>query len=247
VAHKAKHADPAETIAEIESMGERAIEWVGNNARIVLSVVVVSLLIAGAFGYYDSVKTRREDAASLALAETRDAYFVAMGATPGALEAPKPADPTAAAPIWKEYGERFGKVAEEYPGTAGAAMARLEQGNLVAAAGDSAGAIEIWRSAIASLPGGAPLAGVLYQRIGESLETTGDWEGAGRAYESAADIDSYTFRHWALADAARCYLLADRREKALELSARLEAEAPNLKLPDYLRARLRELRVEERG
>jgi hypothetical protein len=50
-----------------------------------------------------------------------------------------------------------------------------------------------------------------------------------------------------MADAARCYLLADRPEKALEHSARLETEAPELQLPDYLRARLRELSAANPG
>jgi tetratricopeptide (TPR) repeat protein len=247
VARKPKPLDPTETIAEIESMGERAIEWIGQNARIVLSVLLICLLIAGAYGYFESAQSRRENNASVALAETRDAYLVAMGGFPGALEAPEPADPTAALPIWQEYGERFEAVAQEYAGTASAAIARLEQGNLVTAAGDDSRAIEIWRAALARLSGSSPLAGVLHQRIGQSLENRGDWEAAGGAYESAAAIESYTFRHWAMADAARCYLLADRPEKALDLSAQLDAEAPEMQLPDYLRARLRELRVTNPG
>jgi hypothetical protein len=247
VARKPKPLDPTETIAEIESMGERAIEWVGQNVRIVLSVVVICLLVAGGYGYFESSKSRRENAASVALAETRDGYLAAMGGLPGALEAPEPADPAAALPIWQEYGDRFGAVAQEFAGTASGAIARLEQGNLVEAAGDDARAIEIWRSEVARLSGASPLAGVLHQRIGQSLENAGDWGAAGRAYESAAVIESYTFRHWAMADAARCYLLADQPEKALELSARLESEAPDLQLPDYLRARLRELRVVNPG
>ena len=39
--------------------------------------------------------------------------------------------------------------------------------------------------------------------------------------------------------------MANRPEKALELSSRLESEAPDLQLPDYLRTRLRELRAKE--
>jgi tetratricopeptide (TPR) repeat protein len=247
VARKAKHPDPAEAIAEIESMGERAIEWVGDNAKAVLSVVVICLLLAGGYGYFDAVKTRRENAASEALAEIRDGYLMAMGASPGALEVPEPANPAAAEPVWLEYGERFGALAQEYPGTAGAAIARLEQGNLVAAAGDEAGAIEIWRSAIARLSGSSPLAGVLHQRIGQALENAGDWVAAAQAYEAAAAIGAYTFRHWAMADAARCYLVAGQPEKALQHSARLESEAPDLQLPDYLRAQLRELSAAEPG
>jgi tetratricopeptide (TPR) repeat protein len=243
VAAKSKHADAAETLAEIESIGERAIEWVGSNVRIVLSVVVICLLVAAGIGYFESAKTRRENAASVALAETRDGYLAAMGASPGALEAPEPADPAAAMPIWREYAERFGAVAEGYAGTPSAAVAQLEQGNLLANAGDDEQALEVWRSAIARLSRSSPLAGILNQRIGQALEDREDWEAAGRAYESAAAIASYTFRHWALADAARCYLLAENREKALELAARLDREAPDLQLPDYLRAQLRELRV----
>ena len=247
MARKAKHSDPAEAIAEIESMGEQAIEWIGENAKVVLSVVVICLLLAGGYGYFDAVKTRRENAASEALAEIRDGYLMAMGASPGALEVPESADPAAAGAVRQEYGERFEAVAQEYPGTAGAAIARLEQGNLVAAAGDEAGAIEIWRAAIARLSGSSPLAGVLHQRIGQALESAEDWEAAAEAYEAAAAIGAYTFRHWAMADAVRCYLMADRPEKALEHSARLESEAPALQLPDYLRARLRELSVANPG
>jgi tetratricopeptide (TPR) repeat protein len=242
VAIKTRHQEPADTIAEIESMGERAIEWVGHNAKTVLSTVLICLLVAGAWGYLDSAKKRRENAASEAVAEVRDGYLIAMGASPGALEVPDLANPAAAEPIRQEYAERFGAVAREHRGTAGAAIARLEQGNLAAAGGDDAGAIEIWRSAVAELSGGSPLAGILRQRIGQSLEAAGEWEEAAQTYESAAAIGAYTFRHWALADAARCYLQADRPEKASELSARLESEAPDLQLPDYLRIRLRELR-----
>ena len=247
MARKVKPPEPADTIAEIESMGERAIEWVGRNAKTVLSVAVICLLVAGGYGYFDSAKKRRENAASEALSKARDEYLVAMGAAPGALQVPELANPAVAEQIRHEYSERYEAVAHEHPKTAGAAIARLERGNLIAAAGDDAAAIEIWRSAIAGLSGGSPFAGILYQRIGQSLESAGNWETAAEAYETAASIDAYTFRHWAMAEAARCYLLADRLEKALELSARLEAEAPGLEMLDYLRARLRELRVANPG
>ena len=48
-------------------------------------------------------------------------------------------------------------------------------------------------------------------------------------------------RHWALAEAARCFLKADQPDAALDLQRRLEAEAPDLMLPDHLRSRLKEL------
>jgi tetratricopeptide (TPR) repeat protein len=247
VARKVKPPEPVDTIAEIESMGERAIDWIGRNGRAVLSGVVICLLVAGGYGYFDSAKKRRENAASEALAKARDDYLVAMGAVPGALQVPELANPAVAEQIRQEYGERFEAVGHDHPGTMAAALARLERGNLVAAGGDHVWAIEIWRSALAGLSDRSPLAGILYQRIAQSLEYGGNWEEAAEAYEAASAIRANTFRHWAMAEAARCYLLADRPEKALELSARLETEAPGLELLDYLRARLREVKVANPG
>jgi tetratricopeptide (TPR) repeat protein len=145
--------------------------------------------------------------------------------------------------IRQDYAERFRTVAVEHPGTAGGAIARLEQGNLAAAGGDAASALAIWRSAVARLSPGSPLAGMLHQRIAQSLEESGDWEAAAESYAAASAVDAYTFRHWSLADAARCYAMAGRPEKALEFFAQLESEAPELQLPDYLRTRLRELKA----
>ena len=88
---------------------------------------------------------------------------------------------------------------------------------------------------------------MLQQRIGRSLEDTGDWEGAAEAHAAAGAIADYAFRYWALADAARCYAAADQTEKALDLFARIEAEAPDLQLPDDLRVRLKELRAANSG
>jgi tetratricopeptide (TPR) repeat protein len=101
----------------------------------------------------------------------------------------------------------------------------------------------VWRDAGAALPTGSVLGGLLQQRIGQAQEAREDWEAAAAAYESASSIPEFTFRHWAMADAARCYALADRPERAVALYEQLEAEAPNFELTDYLRTRLRELQA----
>jgi tetratricopeptide (TPR) repeat protein len=218
---KPKHPEATDTIAEIESKGERALEWVAQNIKPVLGVIATCLLVAGAYSYYDSARERRENAASEAVAEARSDYLVAMGAAPGAIVAPELANPAAGVQIRQEFAERFRAIAEEHPGTAGAAIAQLEQGDLAAAGGEVEHAFEIWRSAVAGLPDSSPLAGLLHQRIAQSLEDLGDWEEAAAAYAAAAALDAYTFRHWAMAEAARCYLMADRPERALELFSQL--------------------------
>ena len=79
---KTRHPEPTDALAEIESVGERAVEWVENNARIVLSVIVGCLVLASAYGLYDSGSDERRDAAFDALAEVRVKYLAAMGASP---------------------------------------------------------------------------------------------------------------------------------------------------------------------
>jgi tetratricopeptide (TPR) repeat protein len=237
-----KHSDPAAAIDELESWGERALEWVAAHARAVLATAAVLLVLAAAFGFWSNRRTRAENAAATALEDTRDDYLAAMGAEPGALEAPELANPAAGAAIRTEYAERFGRVAEEHPGTAGGALARLEQGNLIDASGEPEHAVETWREAVAELGSRAPLAGVLQQRIGQALEEQGEWDAAAAAYEAAAAVDGYTFRHWAMAAAARCLLLGGQPDRALAVFDQLQAEAPNFELTDYLRTRLRELR-----
>jgi hypothetical protein len=236
-----------DALFEIESRGERIIEWVGNNARIVLGVAAGLLVVAAIIGFASGQRERRELAASTAYEATRGAYLEAMGASPGALTAPQLANPAAAVQIRKEYADRFAAIAQAHPKTPSGALASLDQGDLVAAGGDAEAARGIWETALAGLPSGEPVAGLLYQRIGRSLEDTGDWSGAADAYAAAGAIEAYTFRYWAMAEAARCYAAADQAQKALDLFTRIESEAPELELPDDLRVRLRELRAANPG
>ena len=237
------HPETSEPLAEILSRGEKAMDWIGENAVPVLSVVAVLLLLAGGYGFYQNSRATAEGDAANALAKARDSYLVAMGASPGAIEVPELANPAAGAAIRSEYQERFQEVAEEHAGTAAAALARLEEGKLAADGGDDAKALEIWRAAVLERPAGDPFTGALQLKIAQTLEADSDWVGAAEAFASAGNIDAYPFRHWALAEAARCFLMADQPEAALELQQRLQAEAPDLVLPDHLRSRLRELAV----
>lgn len=241
------HPETSEALAEILSRGEKAMDWIGENSVPVLSAVAVLLLLAGGYGFYRNSLETAENAAAEALAKVRGEYLVAMGASPGAFEVPELANPAAGAAIRSKYQLRFAEVAEEHGGTAAAALAWLEAGNLAVDGGDEAKALEIWRAALAERAADDPFVGVLQVKIAQSLEAGGDWAGAAGAFKAAGDIASYPFRHWSLAEAARCFVMADQPEAALELQTRLQAEAPDLTLPDHLRSRLRELEAANRG
>jgi len=247
VAKRRGAADPMDTIEEIESRGEQVIEWIGANARIVLGVAGGLLVVAAIVGYTSGQSERRETAASIAYEEARSDYLQAMGAAPGALTAPELANPAAAAQIRQEYGERFAAIAAEHPQTTSGTLASIEQGDLVAQGGDLEAARAIWRAALETVPAGNGVTGLLYQRIGRSLEGAGSWSEAAEAHAAAAAIEAYPFRYIAMSDAARCYAEAENAPKALEFYARIENEAPDLQLPDDLRIRLKELRAANPG
>jgi tetratricopeptide (TPR) repeat protein len=240
--HRNPHpADQPDSLDEIESWGEQAAEWISDHAAMVLGTVALVLVVAAGYGISSNIRADAEMDAADALAETRASYLRAMGAAPGDIVAPELANPTAGAEIRSDYVPRFREVALDHPGTVGGALAQLEEGNLVSEGGDDDGALAIWRGALEALSGEPPIAGLLHQRIAQTLEADGDWLGAAEAYEAAAGIDNFTFATIAAADAARCYLEADQTDKALSLFAQVEAAAPDLPLPDYLRIRFREL------
>ncbi len=84
---------------------------------------------------------------------------------------------------------------------------------------------------------------MLHQRIARLHEERGDWTEAAAAHEAAGAVSEFPLRYWALAEAARCYAQAGQAERALALYERVALEAPDLALPDHLRAQFRELRA----
>jgi tetratricopeptide (TPR) repeat protein len=85
--------------------------------------------------------------------------------------------------------------------------------------------------------------GIAQQRLGQAHEARQAWAQAAQAHEQAGRTAGYPLRHWALVDAARCYAAAGEPERALALYEEVEREAPDLNLPDHLRAQFRELRA----
>ena len=102
---------------------------------------------------------------------------------------------------------------------------------------------DIWRQALASASGNPGLYGILQQRVAQAHEAHQAWAEAATAHQEAGHPEGYPLRHWALVDAARCYAAAGEPERALELYEEVEREAPDLNLPDHLRAQFRELRA----
>ena len=239
---KQRHDHP-DMIEEFESAAERLAGWIGQNLLLVCTGLAIVLALAAGLGGYRTWRASSEEAASDALDRTRAAYLQALGTSPDAIEEPELANPAAAVAIREEYLPEFEAIADEHEGTVAGTLALFEVAALLEASDRAAETGPIWQRALEQASGNPRLQGLLYQRIGESHERQESWTEAAAAHESAAELQGYPLRYWALVDAARCYAAAGQPEKALGLYDRVEAEAPDLALPSHIRDQIRELRA----
>jgi hypothetical protein len=241
VARTPEHEQP-HVIEEIESIAERAAQWIRDHLALSIAILVIILGTAAGIGAFRAYQTHRAEAASDAFDRVTSSYLEAMGADPSALVVPELANPAAAATIRSEYATQYAAVAEEHAGTVGAALARLEQGNLIEAGGETDAAVAIWQGAIDDLGRNPNLRAIFEQRIGQAYDSDARWLDAAEAYARAGETQGYPLRYQALAEAARCYQQAGENERARELALRIAAESPEPMLPQELSALLAELR-----
>ena len=242
MARKSKSQQP-DVIEEIESIAERAAQWVREHLPLTLGVLFAALATAALISGLGAYRNREIETAFDALDRVTHDYLRAMGAEANAIGVPELANPDAAAAIRAEYTAEFGAIANEHAGTVAAALARLEAGDLSEADGDLDASIELWRTALDSLDQDSNLQAIFQLRIGQAYEAAERWTEAGEAYEAAAAYGRFPLHYWAMADAARCLSQAGEIERARDLALRLHSEAPDdLNLPEHQAAMLRELR-----
>ena len=231
-----------ETLHEIESIFDRAAHWVAHNPVLVLALTAAVLLTAAALGGYQTWRSHREADASAEVAAISADYLGAMGAKPGQLDIPEPANAEAAAATRREYATRLAEAAERLGGTRAAVAARMQAGQLHAELGEQEAALAAWRAAAEAAPRGSALEALARVRLGAGLEAAGDAAGAAEAYLAAGRVADFPGRVLALGDAARCLADAGQNDRALEVFGGLSDEEVD-KLPVHVAARLRELRI----
>jgi tetratricopeptide (TPR) repeat protein len=239
----AKHHkdEPADTLEELESIGERLAQWVGANPAIVLGVSGAILLGAASFGGYRAYSHSQAEKASMALATLHSEFVAAMGGKVTDIEVPEPANPETAKTVRTEYSDKYVAVAKEWSGTPTAALSLLEAGELFAKLGNPDRALEVSIQASEQTPPDSPIRAVIESRIAQLQEEKGDFEAAANAYEAAAALPGNPLHADALAQAARCWAEAGKADQALALYQRLKSETPDLKLAPHIEARLEEL------
>lgn len=236
--HKDAHPD---TLAQLESLGDRLAQWVSANPLIVLGTAAVILLIAAGIGGVRAWRASSANEASAALATLQREYVTAMGGEALETEVPEPANPETAHQVRTDFVERFASFARAHEGTPAQALAALEASRIYEALGAPEPARAIVQAAADALPADSPLRGVALRRVATLAEGAGDYEAAARAHLAAADTPGYPLRFDALADAARTWAEAGKPDEALALYARLQTEAPEYRMAPHVRARLAEL------
>lgn len=239
----ARKSQAGHTLDEMAHASDRLADWLSRNAIVWLGLLVAALVVASGLIFAMSRAEGVETRAAEALAEVRGAYFTAMGASPGDVTVPEPANPETARRLRGQYVERFREVATAHPDTAAGALALLHAGNLQAEMGEREAALATWRAGLEELAADDPLRGFFLRRIAAAHEAEGAWSEAAQSYEEAGGVAAYPQRFAALADAARAWVEAGETERALAAFDRLEAEAPDHRVPPYVAARLRELRM----
>jgi tetratricopeptide (TPR) repeat protein len=236
--------DAVSAIDELSSRVDRLALWVGRHRYAALGSAAVVLVAAGGWGAWEAIAQRRELRASAALASAEAAWRQAMGAPPGAREVTEPANPELATRARRDAAQALLAVAADHSGTRAAVVAGLQAGNRLWEAGDAGGALDAWEAARRAAPGRSALRALVLVRLAEAHEAQGRFGEAAAAFEEAATIEAYPLRYAALGDAARCFAEAGDAARAVGLFDRIEAEAPETVLPDHVRGRLRELRVQ---
>lgn len=245
-----------ETLEEIESLFDRGANWVSENPRTVLitlfGVLLVTASVAATQWHFRSQRLAASEEVGLVQAE----YLDEMGGGPLQPEVVEPANPETALETRTEYAGRLLESAAQYSRSAAAVLGRIEAGVLLNEAEDEAGAEAAWRSGLADAPAG-PLRAALLVRLAAEVEDEGPAE-ASNWYEEAGRTKGFAHARRALAHAARSAADAGDTQRALELFAELEAQleedeqadrspVQGAAVPDYVLARLRELKLGGEG
>jgi tetratricopeptide (TPR) repeat protein len=239
------HPNPAaETLQELEQLGDQLARVVSENPRPILVGIGAILAAAAIAGGVLAWQRSSDRAATEALEEARGAFLEAMGSSPGAVQISEPANPETARRAREDAAKRYVEVAEAHAGSAAGVLARLEAGDLRQALGEPEAALEQWRQAGAGADSDSPLRAMAFERIATAEENAGRYAEAAAAWTTAGEVEDYPLRWVALAQAGRTWLEAGDADKARALYTRIQTEAPDVRLPEYLIARLRELATE---
>jgi len=241
---KKKRNEPdsaAETLDAIEGWGDRVAEKITQNPAPILVGAAIILVVAAVVGLVGDYSDSGTEASASALAKVQGVYRSSMGATPGSLELPEPANPETARRLRTEAIRGYEEVALEHPGTPAAAIAWLEAGKLQGQLGNGDAELQAYQNGLNEAEVESGLVAFLRVRQATALEAAGEYAAAAESYEAAAAVPLNPLKYDMLAEAARCWAQAGDSDRARSVYQQIQFEATDFLMPAYTEARLREL------
>ncbi len=246
--HRHESESAAQTLDAMESYGDRFVQWISENPVLILGTAVAILVVAGIVGLTGETFNGGSSESAAALARAKGDYQIAMGATPGSIEIPEPANAETATRIRSEAVTAYEAVASQYPGTTASSLALLEAAELQQRLGQTDAAVSTLERALESVDAdSAIIRAMMLSRLASIHEAAGRFAEAGARYAEAGGITQYPLHFDALADAARTFAQAGDRASSLAAYQRIRTEAPDFRIAPYVQARLDELESEAVG
>ena len=241
---KKKRNEPdsaAETLDAIEGWGDRVAEKITQNPIPILVGAFGILVVAAVVGLAGDYAESGTEASASALAKVQGVYRSSMGATPGSLELPEPANPETARRLRTEAIRSYEEVAVAHPGTPAAAIAWLEAGKLQGQLGNREAELVAYENGLMEAEVESGLVAFLRVREATAHEAAGEYAAAAESYEAAAQVPLNPLKYDMLAEAARCWAQAGDSKRARIVYQQIQLEATDFIMPAYTEARLREL------
>lgn len=211
------------SLENFESRLEGGFEWLEKNRRTVGFGVIALLVVAGLVAAGVEWSNRQEAAGQMAIGEVDQRYLEAMGAAPGELEAPEPANARQATDAREAALAGYSEIATEHSSRTAGKFASLRAAEVEVALERYAAATERL-TALVDAAGASSILGATANRLlGFAYEELKQPADAAKAYEAAGSAAAYPARETAWLAAAETYLRAGDNESAARAFQELKA------------------------
>lgn len=203
------------SLENFEATLEGGFEWLENNRRIVGIAAVSVLALGGLLAVAIEWSSRQEAGAQVRLSQIEKAYLEAMGAAPGQLEAPEPANADQATQARETALAGYDEVIAEYGSRTAGLLATLRAAELEIGLERSDAAVARLELVVDQAGADELLGATANRLLGFVYEELEQPAAAAGAYQAAASAEDYPGRETAWLAAAETYLRAGDNDAAV--------------------------------
>jgi predicted negative regulator of RcsB-dependent stress response len=209
------HSDTESRLEGFEARLQDAFDWINSHGREFMIGLVVVLLAGGIAAGIWEWRRRSVEAAQSELNAIEARFTTDMGANPGELFVPEPANVDQATKARETAVTALDAFSAAHAGSGLAAIAGVKAAELEVDLGKLDAANARLEKVIASLGERDARRAIALRLRGYILDQQGNPMAAGEAYESGGKIESYYARALLFIDAGDCFSRANAPERAI--------------------------------